>query len=296
MKDSEILGQIKRRREANVQRIRSELGELLDAADLLHHYANQWHAHVYGHRPIPEDLMEDPIACRETVLQVMAKESIITSKELCRVLEVGVFRATQWLFRKQFETRTNALFISLDETGESAQIYQNLQLIDQAKLNPEDEKFQGMRQSSVQFLRSKEIDIRDWNARNAWTKAANGKLYADLVSRFKYTAGQLKDQWTDELIRHEIELYRKSNTTVHPSLVGPANLVDYRFILASNFASLMTALNQYRQTAMWGASLAPLGMQRKFGSNSVVRTMTYRLLSSARCELYARLWLHTLLL
>ena len=253
MEDNELLQKIHQQREEDVQKIGNELGDIFDASDLLHFYANQWHSHVCQYRSIPPNLMENPFACREVVLQAMAKESIITSWELCQVIRAGVFRATQWSFRKQFETRTNALFISLDETGEAAQIYQHLQLINQANLNPEDEEFQGMRQLSVKFLCSKEIDIKN---RNAWTEAANGKTYSDVVSRFRYVTKRSGDTWTDGLVHDEIELYRKSNTTVHPSLVSAANLIDYRLILASNFASLMTALNQYRQAAMWVASLA----------------------------------------
>lgn len=250
MKDAELLDQIQRKKAEDYQVIRSELGEILDTADLLHHHAERWYEHACQHRPIPKSLMENPFACREAVLQVMAKESMNTSWELCQVYSAGAFRSTQWLFRKQFETLTNSLFISLDETGETAQIYHHLQLINQAKLDPEDEDFHRMRQLSAEFLRSKGIDIKSRNARNAWTKAANGKTYAGLVSRFTYVMKQLGDTWTDEMNQEYIKWYSKSNTIVHPSLLGHANMIDYRFIIVSNFMSLRTVLNQYRQAAM----------------------------------------------
>ena len=262
MKDSESLDQIRQERGADVQRIRSELGEILDASDLLNHHAFQWYLHVSQHRPVPNNLIEDPISCREVVLKGMARETVQTSWDLCQVSRAGVIRATQWLFRKQFETRINALFISLDETGHSAQIYQYLQLINHAKLNTEDENLQEMRRLSVEVLRAKGIDISN---QSAWANATNGKSYFNLVSRSDYVSKKHVQIWPDadisekelnEINQHEKEMYRKSNTVVHPSLIGAANLSDYRLILSSNLMSLMTVLNQYRQTAMWDLPLA----------------------------------------
>ena len=117
MTDSELLEQIGRQREINGQKIRTEIGDILDAADLLHHYAEQWYLFILGLRPMPESMMEVPAVSREFTLQKMVQEMMETSYDLYHALRIGLSRPAQWMLRKQFEIWVNANFFKLDESG-----------------------------------------------------------------------------------------------------------------------------------------------------------------------------------
>lgn len=255
MKDKKLLKQIKRKRERNCRSVRSELGEILDASDLLHHYAEQWYAFIRTLRPMPTNMMETPTVCKEVTLQAMAREAIHVSSEIYQSVRASLVGPFQWLWRKQFEARTNALFLSLDESGNSAFLYQHWQIAEHAKLNPENGGMQEAFQQSLKDLGDKKSDRRQgW-----WAKAPNGTLYRDVISRAEYVAKEVRDIWPhsriskrewNEFNRFHIRMYKSANTVVHPSMIGSANLNDFWFILSSNNLFFVNVLRAYREAVM----------------------------------------------
>ena len=266
MTDSELLEQIGRQREINGQKIRTEIGDILDAADLLHHYVEQWYLFIWGLRPMPESMMEVPAVSREFTLQKMVQEMMETSYDLYHALRIGLSRPAQWMLRKQFEIWVNANFFKLDESGDSAFRYQHWQLAAASKLNPDDPRIQGPLAHSLKLFGD---SLKDRTGKNQgkWAKAPNGKVYADLISRANFVAKNIRDtcpceeaserDW-NRITEHDIEMYKNANTVVHPSMIGRLSMSDFPLILVSNNLSLANVLHTYREIVLLKLSLSAL--------------------------------------
>ena len=225
---------------------------------MLHYYVDQWYRTIVQNRRIPDEVMEVPELSRETALRKMAQEALETSFDYYQCLRAGLERPMQWMLRKQFETRTNALFFSFDESGQSAFRYQHWQLADAAKQHPDDERIQGPLRASLE-LWGDTLKDRTGRNRGNWAKLPNGKTYPDLVKKAEYVAEVVKDIWPsaevslhdlDRIAQYDLKMYRGSNAIVHPSMFGRLNIGDFRLGLMSNNLFLGNALQAYRDSIL----------------------------------------------
>ena len=253
MRDTNLPKEIKTVREELRREIEAELGDILDAADLLHYYTCKWQESIARNHPVSYKVMKVPSLSREAAVQKMAAQAIETSCDLYNSLRAGLERPIQWMLRKQFETRTNALFFRFDESGYSAHRYQHWQLAAAAKLNPNDEKLQGPLEASLELFGD---TLKDRTGRNAdkWAELPNGKKYYSLVHRAEFVAKSMKTIWPiielsehdlDRLEQNDLHMYRSSNTVVHPSMIGHLNMTGLRSGLTTNNHHLMNTLHAY---------------------------------------------------
>ena len=155
MKDAELLEQLKSERLLAAQQIETALGDVLDAADVFDYYTRQWHNAIVLNRPMSDEVMVIPLLSREAAVQKMAQEVAETSRDFYDSLRAGLRRPMQWMLRKQYEARTNALFFRFDESGQAAYRYLHWQLAANAKLNPDDERTQGPLDDSLKLFGDK---------------------------------------------------------------------------------------------------------------------------------------------
>ena len=255
MNELQILAAIRRNREENQRELRLALDDVLDSADLLHHYAELWQLHLLNQHPKSNDLMESPEACREMALQRMAQVAIHTFHDHYLSSMAGLIRPVQWLFRKQFENHTNALFLTIDETGEAALLYHHWGLADLAKLEPENADIQGDLQRSLKQLGDQRKDRRS----GRWALAPSGKTYISLVSRAEYVAKTIDESWLGTDISREdwksitedfVRMYRNANAIVHSSLIGRNDMNHYWTVLAANNFLMWNVLCAYRSAML----------------------------------------------
>ena len=253
MRGINLLKEIKTGREELRREIEAELGDILDAADLLHYYACKWQESIVRNHPVSDKVMEVPSLSRETAVQVMAAQAIETSCDLYNSLRAGLERPIQWMLRKQYETRTNALFFRFDESGYSSHRYLHWQLADDARINPNSDRIPGPLKASLDLF-GHTLKDRIGPNREHWAELPDvGKFYG-LGNRAKFVAKSVKAIWPrielsehdlDRLEQSDIHMYRSSNTVVHPSMIGHLNMTGLRFGLTTNNHHLMNTLHAY---------------------------------------------------
>ena len=258
MKDAELLEQLKSERLLATQQIETALGDILDASDMFNHYTLEWHNAIVRNRPISDEVMVNPSLSREVAVQKMAQEVIETSLDFYDSLRAGLERPMQWMLRKQYEARTNALFFRLDESGHAAYRYLHWQLAADAKLNPDDERTQCSLDASLKRFGDKVKD-RVGSNREHWAELPDGRKYYGLGNRAEFVKKAVKSIWSwadlsdhdlDRIADYDLNMYRSSNTIVHPSVIGRLNMSDLHFGMVSNNRLLLNTLTAYRELVL----------------------------------------------
>ena len=258
MKDAELLEKFKSQRLFAAQQIETAFGDILDAADVFHYYIYQWHDDIDRNRLMPDEVLVIPLLSREAAVQKMAQEVIETSCDFYNSLRVGLERPMQWMLRKQYEARTNALFFRLDESGHAAYRYLHWQLAADAKLNPDDERTLCSLDASLNRFGDKLKDRVGQN-REHWAELPDGRKYYGLGNRAEFVKKAVKSIWSwadlsdhdlDRIADYDLNMYRSSNTIVHPSVIGRLNMSDLHFGMVSNNRLLLNTLTAYRELVL----------------------------------------------
>ena len=73
--------------------------------------------------------------------------------------------------------------------------------------------------------------------REHWAELPDGTKYYSLGNRAEFVAKAVKNSWLftdlsehdlDRITDHDLNMYRSSNTVVHPSVIGRLNMSDLR--------------------------------------------------------------------
>ncbi len=206
---------------------RELMGDLLDLADVFIWHTERWLTECVDASPSSDmEVMTVPeVAKAEALasLSCIALHSVQAVAESCRI---GNHHPLGWLQRKLYETRTNALFIAVEPTEEAGQRWLHYGCRKHAKLWADQKAAQdAIRASKVIFPDA------DLEKENGWAVTVDEmqapKKCFDLVSRANYVEKTQSTEIPDEIkamragiAEYEIQMVRRDNMVVHPSVTG----------------------------------------------------------------------------
>ena len=254
-KDAKLLKEIKSQRKKEHREIEAVLGDILNAADLFHAHTGNWHKFVGKDYSKSNNVMTEISVSRRAAVQMMAAQVIEASCDLYNSLRAGLHRPVPWMLRKQYETRTNALFFSFDESGQSAYRYLHWQLADDARLNPNADRIPRPLRDSLELF-GHTLEDRIGNNRERWAELPDGRKFHGIGNRAVFVAKAVKANWPraklseqdlDRLEKEDLRTYSVSNTNVHPSVIGHLNMIELRLALTTNNHHLIQTLVAFRE-------------------------------------------------
>ena len=156
-------------------------------------------------------------------LACIALHSLQTLAENCRI---GIHHPLGWLQRKLYETRTNALFIAVEPTGEAGQRWLHHGWRKYAKVRPDDKVAQTVSDTCKLILQDADLENE-----NGWALTVDEKQtpkkYFGLVAGADYVEKTRSTEIPAEIqamrvgiAEHETQMVRRDNMVVHPSVTG----------------------------------------------------------------------------
>ena len=215
---------------ARVQRnslARERMGDLVDAADAFIWHMERWLTDcVNASSSSDRDVICIPEAAKVEALCLLACIALHSLQTLAENCRIGIHHPSGWLQRKLYETRTNALFITLEPTGKAGQRWLHYGCRQHAKVRPDDKAAQHVSEASKQILQDADLEKE-----NGWAVTVDErqrpKKYFKLLARANYVEKTRSTNIPQEIqalragiAEHATQMVRGDNMVVHLSLTG----------------------------------------------------------------------------
>ena len=154
-----------------------------DQLDQFLWHATRWHEAILLSRPNRETRCpREPFQARAYTLLQLESEMLATSDEISIATKAGLTTPLLMMWRKLHETQVNASLIASDLTGQIGHQYFHANARTLAKLYPEDQGLQRVKEASLRDLKFDNLELgQTWT-----TLPETGKPLASLESRNRY--------------------------------------------------------------------------------------------------------------